>query len=71
MPKCIASRMATSMAESVEGAIAGCGEWGFLARYRTRLLLAYIPEGVDRYTDLKRRLQLWESGQFDELKRRV
>jgi hypothetical protein len=45
--------------------------WGFLARYRSRLLLAPVPEGVDRNTELKRRLQHWERGRFDELVQHV
>ena len=42
-----------------------------LARYRSRLLLGPIPEGMDRNTELKRRLQLWEAGSFNELCLRV
>ena len=63
--------MATSWAETIEGSIAGDDEWAFLGRYRTRLLLSVVPQGVDRNTELKRRLQFWEEGQFDELVARV
>ena len=34
-----------------------------LCRYRCRLLLAEIPKGVNRNSELKQRLQQWESGQ--------
>ena len=71
IPVCVASRMATCMAESIEGCVAGSEEWGFLARYRSRLLLAPVPEGVDRNEELKRRLQLWERGNFNALVHRV
>ena len=67
VPVCVAARMATCMAETVEGMIAGDECWGFLARYRSRLLLAMVPEGLDRNDELKRRLRLWEQGRFDEL----
>ena len=68
VPKIIASRMATSWAETIEGSIAGDDEWAFLDRYRTRLLLSVVPQGVDRNTELKRRLQFWEEGRFEELR---
>ena len=38
-----------------------------LCRYRCRLLLAEIPKGVDWNSELKQRLQLWESGQVSVL----
>ena len=58
LPICVASRMATCFAESLEGCVAGHEAWGVLARYRTRLLLAPVPEGADRNEELKRRLRL-------------
>ena len=36
-------------------------------RFRCRLLLAEIPKGVNRNSELKQRLQLWESGQISDL----
>ena len=65
LPICVASRMATCFAESLEGCVAGHEAWGVLARYRTRLLLAPVPEGADRNEELKRRLRLWENGDFE------
>ena len=37
--------------------------WALLCRYRCRLLFAEIPKGVDRNSELKQRLHLWETGQ--------
>ena len=52
---------ATAWAESLEGVTSGHHSWAC----RSRLLLAEIPEGVDRNSELRRRLQLWESGQIN------
>lgn len=71
VPVCVASRMATSWTESLHGCMAGNETWAWLARYRSRLLLGPIPEGSDRNTEIKRRLQQWEHGHFDELARTV
>ena len=60
LPRCVVSRDATAWAESLEGAMSGY-------RYRCRLLFAEIPKGVDRNSELKQRLQLWESGQITAL----
>ena len=38
-----------------------------LGRHRCRLLLAEIPKGVDRNSELKQGLQLWGSGQISVL----
>jgi hypothetical protein len=67
VPKAVASRMAVCWAESLEGSMDGDADWALLARYRSRLLLAPVPEGVDRNTELKRRLRLWELARFDDL----
>ena len=41
--------------------------WALLCRYCCRLLLAVIPKGVDRNSELKQRRQLWEAGQVSVL----
>ena len=71
IPVCIASRVATAWAESIEGCLAGNEEWSMLSRFRSRLLLAASPHDVDRNTELKARLTLWERGHFDDLVLRV
>ena len=67
VPVCVASRMTTAWAESLEGSLDGVEAWSHLARYRSRLLLAPIPQGADRNTELKRRLQMWEHGRINDL----
>ena len=67
VPRCVAAKVETAWTESLEGRFAGNSEWEFLAKYRSRLLLAHMPQGVDRNTDLKRRLRIWEQGRLDEL----
>ena len=62
LPRCVVSRYATAWAESLEGAMSGHQSWALLCRYHCRLLLAEIPKGVDRNSELKQRLHLWESG---------
>ena len=47
--------------------MSGRQSWALLCRCRCRLLLAQIPKGVDRNSELKQRLQLWESGQINAL----
>ena len=71
LPRFVVSRYATAWAESLEGAMSGHQSWALLCRYRCRLLLAEIPEGVDRNSDLKQLLQPWESGQVSILKGKV
>lgn len=71
IPVSVASRMAACAAEALQGALAGVEMWGFLARFRSRLLLAHVAEGEDRVTELRRRLDLWEQGRFDELVQRI
>ena len=51
----------------LEGAKSGHQSWALLCRYRCRLLLAGIPKGVDRNSELKLRLHLWETGQLSDL----
>ncbi len=70
IPECVASRMADCWTECLQSSMAGDEAWAFLARYRSRLLLGPIPSGLDRNTELKRRLQLWERGCVDELLQR-
>ena len=41
--------------------------WALLWRFRCRLLLAEIPNGVDKNSELKQRPHLWESGQTSDL----
>ena len=67
VPLAVAARMTTAWAESLEGSLGGIEVWSYLDRYRSRLLLASIPQGVDRNTELKRRLRMWEQGCFDDL----
>ena len=58
IPMCVAGRMAICLAEATEACIEGDETWSFLARFRSRLLLATVPSGVDRNEELKRRLRL-------------
>ena len=67
LPVSVAARMGVCLAESLESCMAGDETWGFLAQHRSRLLLAHVPRGTDRVSELKRRLRLWEQGLFDEL----
>ena len=60
-------RHATAWAERLEGATSGHQFGVLLCRYRCRLLLAEIPRGVDRNSELKQRLQLWQPGQVSVL----
>ena len=62
LPRRVVSRCATAWAESLEGQ-----SWALLCRYRCRLLLAEIPKCVDRNSELKLRLHLWETGQISDL----
>ena len=64
LPRCVVSRHATAWAESLKGAMSGHQSWAVLCRYRCRLLLAEIPKGVGRNSELKQPLQLWETGQI-------
>ena len=67
LPRCVVSRYATAWAESLEGAMSGHQSWAVLCRYRCRLLLAEIPKGVDRNSELKLRLHLCETEQISDL----
>ena len=67
LPRCVVSRYATAWEESLEGATSGHQSWALLCRCRCRLLRAGIPKGVDRNSELKQRLQPWESGQINAL----
>ena len=67
LPRCVVSRYAMAWAESLEGAMSGHQSWALLCRYRCCLLLAEIPRGVDRNSELKQRVQLCESGQINAL----
>ena len=67
LPRCVVSRHATAWAESLEGGMSGHQSWALLCRYRCRLLLAEIPEGIDRNSELKQRLKRWESVQINAL----
>ena len=51
----------------MRGSLAGNADWAFLTRFRSRLLLAPVPEGLDRNTELKKHLTHWENGRFDDL----
>ena len=67
LPRCVVSRYATAWAESLKGAMSGHQSWALLCRHRCRLLLAEIPKGVDRNSELKLRLHQWETGQISDL----
>lgn len=67
VPGPVASRMATAWAESIDGSMDGVEAWSHLGRYRSRLLLAPVPEGVHRNAALKRSLQRWEQGRVNDL----
>ena len=71
LPACISSRYAASWAEALEAINDNVAEWALPARFRARLLLAPIPSGADRNTELKQRLAQWEKGQLHHLIRRV
>ena len=62
LPRSVVSRHATAWAESLKGAMSGHQSWALLCRHRCRLLLAEIPKGVDRNSELKLRLHQWETG---------
>ena len=67
LPRCIVSRYATALAESLEGAMSGHQFWAVLCRYSCRLLLAEVPKGTDRNLELKLRLRMCETGHASEL----
>ena len=67
IPRCTVSRYPTPWAESLEGAISGHQSWAVLSRYRCRLLLAEVPKGSDRDSELKLRQQMWEARRVSEL----
>ena len=67
LPRCVVSRYATAWAESLGGATSGHQSWALLCRYRCRLLLAEVPKGTDRNSELKLRLQMWEMGLVTEV----
>ena len=71
LPMSVAARMGVALAESLEAAMAGHDKWSFLARYRSRLLLAHAQQGTDRVAEVKRRLHMWEQGDFEGLIRHV
>ena len=56
-PRCVVSRYATAWAESLEGAMSSHQSWALLCHCRCRLLLAEIPQGVDRNSEPKQWLQ--------------
>ena len=47
--------------------MSGHQSWALLCRFRCRLLLAEIPKGADKSSELKLRLHLCESGQISVL----
>ena len=54
-------------AEGLEGAMSGHQSWALLCGCSCRLLHAKIPKGVDRNSELKQRLHLWETGHITGL----
>ena len=64
-------RHATAWAESLEGAISRLQTWALLCRYRCPLLLAEVPKGTDRNSELKLRRRMWETGQVSELTSKI
>ena len=71
IPRSVAHRIADTWSEALEGCLQGDTNWAVLARYRCRMLLAPVPEALDRNTELKRRLQFWFDGHFDALAQHV
>ena len=71
LPRCVVSGYATTWAESLEGAMSGHQSRALLCRYRCRLLLAEIPKGADRKSELKLRLHLWETRQISDLNSKI
>ena len=67
LPQCVVSRYATAWAECLEEATSGHQSWAVLCRYRCRLLLAESSRGVDRNSELKLRLRLWEAEQISDM----
>ena len=67
LPRCVVSRHATAWAESLEGATRGRQSLALLCRYRCRLLLAEVPKGTDRNSELKLRLRMMETAQISDL----
>ena len=65
--QCVVSRFASAWAESFDGVMSGHQSSTLLCRCRCRLLLAEIPKGVDRNSELKQRIHLWETGQISDL----
>ena len=66
IPRSIVLRCATGWAESLEGALKGHQSW------ELRTLLAEVPKGPDRNSEIKkRRLQLWEAGKVHDLIGRI
>ena len=72
IPRSIVSRCATGWAESLEGALKGHQSWDILWRRWLRILLAEVPKGPDRNSEIKkRRPQLWEAGKVHDLIGRI
>ena len=47
--------------------MSGHQSWALLCRCRCRLFLAEIPKGVNRNSELTKRLHLWETGKISDL----
>ena len=72
LPRCIVSRYAKARGQkALEGATSGHQSWALLCRYRCRLLLAEVPNGTDRNSELKLRLGMWDAEQVSELVSRI
>ena len=71
IPAAVYSKYAVEWAECNEGSAAGDTSWSVLAEHRAKLILAPIPEGVDRNEEVKRRMRLWDEDRFEELALRV
>ena len=55
IPRSIVSRCATGWAESLEGALKGHQSWDILWRHWLRILLAEVPKGPDRNSEIQKK----------------
>ena len=71
VPVASASRFAHTWSECIKGCLAGASGWGAVARFRCRILLAPLQEGIDKGAEIKRRLGRWEAGDIVQLGREI
>ena len=66
-PLSVCERFASAWTKALEGCMADHPAWSVLARFRCKLLKGPVPRGEDRVDEIKKRLHLWERGEFREL----